>query len=86
MASKPVTLTSAFLGALLAFGNPDWDARASTAPAAAQDSGTLQRADADMRRAVEKLMQLGAKPIGTVPAGEASRYPTCPRRWSGMSI
>jgi acetyl esterase len=76
MASKLATLTSASLGALLAFGSPGLDARAQTTPAAAQDSGTLQRADADMRRVIEKLMQLGAKPIGTQSVEETRRGPS----------
>ena len=76
MASKLVTLTSASLGALLTLGSLSLDARAQTTPAAAQDSGTLQRADADMRRVIEKLMQLGAKPIGTQSVEETRRGPS----------
>ena len=71
-ATKRAILASASLGVMLAFGGAG-TARAQTAPAAATsptvatspDSGTMLRADADMRRVLEKLMQLGAKPIGT---------------------
>ena len=76
MAGKFVTLTSASLGALLAFGSPSLGARAQTAPPATQDSGTLRRADADMRRVIEKLMQLGAKPLGTQSVEETRRGPS----------
>ena len=76
MAGKFVTLTSASLGALLAFGSPSLGARAQTAPPATQDSGTLRRADADMRRVIEKLMQLGAKPLGTQTVEETRRGPS----------
>ena len=76
MTGKRLLLTSVFLGALLASGSPGLDARAQTAPAVAQDSGTLQRADADMRRVIEKLMKLGAKPIGTQSVEETRRGPS----------
>ncbi len=76
MASKLVTLTSTSLSALLTLGSLSLDARAQTVPAATQDSGTLQRADADMRRVIEKLMQLGAKPIGTQSVEETRRGPS----------
>ena len=79
MTSKLGTLTSASLGVLLGFGSPVLDAYAQATPAAtttAQDSGTLQRADADMRRVIEKLMQSGAKPIGTQSVEETRRGPS----------
>ena len=76
MTRKRLILTSVFLGALLASGSPGLDARAQTAQAAAQDSGTLRRANADMRRVIEKLMQLGAKPIGTQSVEETRRGPS----------
>lgn len=52
-------------------------ARAQSAPsAAAAHSGTMQRADADMRKVLEKLMELGAKPLGTQSPEETRRGPT----------
>ena len=36
----------------------------------------MKRADADMRRVIEKLMQLGAKPIGTQSVEETRRGPS----------
>lgn len=76
MTRKLAILASASLGVLLAFDSPGLGARAQTAPAAMQDSGTLQRADADMRRVIEKLMQLGAKPLGTQSVEDTRRGPT----------
>ena len=37
------------------------------------DSGTMKRADKDMRRVLEKLQQLGAKPLGTTSVEEARK-------------
>ena len=76
--TKRAALASLSLGAALAVAAWGADTRAQTAPApaAAENSGTLQRADADMRRVVEKLLQLGAKPIGTQSVEETRRGPT----------
>ncbi len=60
---------SASLGVLLAFGSLGLDAGAQTAPAAAQDSGTLRRADADMRRVLEKLARVQWPVAGREAAG-----------------
>ena len=67
---KRVALATISLGAMLALAMPD------TAHAQMQDSGTLQRSDADMRRVIEKLTQLGAKPLGTQSVEETRRGPT----------
>ena len=71
-----MSLTAASLGASLALGSPGLDAYAQTAPGTTQDSGTRQRADADMRRVLEKLKQLGAKPLGTQTVEETRRGPS----------
>jgi acetyl esterase/lipase len=41
-----------------------------------QDSGTMQRADRDMRQVLQKLQELGAKPIGTQSVEETRKGPT----------
>ena len=46
------------------------------AVAATETSQTLQRADADMRLVIQKLLQLGAKPIGSLSVEETRRGPT----------
>lgn len=74
--SRLSALTSISLGALLALGIPSLTAHAETAQSTAQDSGTLQRANPDMRRVIEKLMQLGAKLIGTQTVEETRRGPS----------
>ena len=73
---KALTLTSVSLGALLAFGSTGMELHAQPAPAAKQDSGTLQRADAEMRRVLTKLIQLGAKPLGTQTVEETRHGPS----------
>ena len=73
MSLKRSSFVSISLGALLAFGLP---AAPVHAQAATQDSGTLKRANADMRRVLEKLIQLGAKPIGTQTVEETRRGPS----------
>ena len=50
--------------------------RTPAVPTTVQDSGTLERADADMRLVIEKLIQLGAKPIGTQSVEETRRGPS----------
>lgn len=77
-ATKRAALASVSLGAMLVFGAAGADTRAQTAPApaAAENSGTLQRADPDMRRVLEKLSQLGAKPLGTQSVEETRAGPT----------
>ena len=76
MIKKRLTLSSVSLAALLAVYGPAPDAHAQAAPAATQDSGTMQRADADMRRVLEKLTQLGGKPLGTQTVEETRRGPS----------
>ena len=73
-ATKRAVLASVSLGAMLALGAPS--PALAQAPAAAQDSGTIQRADPDMRRVIEKLVQLGAKPLGTQTVEETRRGPS----------
>ena len=75
MTFKRTAMASISLGALLALGVVGADARAQTTPAA-ENSGTLQRSDADMRRVIEKLQQLGAKPLGTQSVEATRRGPT----------
>ena len=70
--TKRTLLASIALGAMLALGATGADVRAQTAPAA-ENSGTLQRSDADMRGVIEKLGQLGAKPLGTQSVEETRR-------------
>ena len=41
-----------------------------------QDSGTMERADADMREVLVQLDKLAPKPLGTVPPEEARKQPT----------
>lgn len=41
-----------------------------------EDSGTLERATADMAAVIEKLMELGAKPVHTLTVEEARSQPT----------
>lgn len=43
---------------------------------APQDSGTLERADGDMKKVLEQLIKLGGKPIETLSAAEARKQPT----------
>ena len=68
--TRRTALAAIPFGAALALGGMP---RAQTAPDA---SGTLQRANADMRLVIEKLMQLGAKPLGTQSVEETRRGPT----------
>ena len=44
--------------------------------AASTDSGTMERADEDMRTVLQKLMELGAKPIETLTVEQARTQPT----------
>ena len=76
--TRRATLASASLGTAFALGAMGTSTRAQTAPggAAIETSSTLQRADADMRRVLEKLQQLGAMPIGTQSVEETRRGPT----------
>ena len=46
------------------------------AAANADDSGTMQRADKDMKRVLAKLQELGAKPLGTQSVEETRNGPT----------
>lgn len=76
MPDKRIVAASACLGLILVLGTLSMDARAQTPSSAVQDSGTMQRADTDMRRVLEKLMQLGAKPLGTQSVEETRRGPS----------
>ena len=85
-ALSPTFLASISLGALLTCAMPGQEAHAQAAlapraatdngPRAAMDSGTIQRASPDMRRVIEKLLQLGAKPLGTQSVQETRQGPT----------
>ncbi len=74
--TKRALLASFSLVAVLAAGSAMTGSRAQTAQATGENSGTLTRSDADMRRVIEKLVQLGAKPIGTQSVEETRRGPT----------
>lgn len=50
-------------------------ARAAT-PSEAETSNTVPRANLDMKRVIEKLMQLGAKPLGTETVAATRKGPT----------
>ena len=77
-------LTVVSLGSLTVLAVEAGNAHAQTTPpiiaatgaVAAPDSLTLQRANADMRRVLEKLQELGAKPIGTQSVEETRKGPT----------
>ncbi len=45
-------------------------------PAASADSGTMDRADKDMKKVLEALQKLGPKPIETLTPAEARKQPT----------
>ena len=45
-------------------------------PAAQDDSGTMKRSDKPMRQVLDKLMELGAKPLGTQSVEETRKGPT----------
>src|SRR4051794_10086137 len=51
-------------------------AQTSSPPAAQDDSGTMKRSDKPMRQVLEKLMELGAKPLGTQSVEETRKGPT----------
>lgn len=81
MASFKVTaLATASIGALMALSmfNTEAHAQSTQSPAMkkADDSGTMQRANKDMKRVLEKLQQLGAKPIGTQSVADTRKGPT----------
>lgn len=71
------SLAGVSLAALTALAAP---ALAQSSPPAAaatsEDTSTLKRADADMRKVLQALEQLGPKPIATLSAEEARRQPT----------
>ena len=82
-AFKRMALATISLGALMALNQMATESRAQTQPAArpdaamkTDDSGTMARADKDMKRVLEKLQQLGAKPIGTQSVQETRKGPT----------
>ncbi len=75
---RRLALATVSLGALTMLGTvaaPAQTARPATS-AKPDDSGTMQRSSKDMQRVLEKLMQLGAKPIGTQSVEETRRGPT----------
>jgi acetyl esterase/lipase len=74
---KRAALATISLAALLAFNPLTLRALAQPAKqAAADDSGTMQRADKDMKRVLSKLQELGAKPIGTQSVEATRKGPT----------
>ncbi len=76
--TRRVALTAFTLGTTLVSRPFSTLAQTPTPPEAsgAENSGTLQRADADMRRVIEKLLQLGAKPIGSQSVEATRTGPT----------
>ncbi|HKH95361.1 MAG TPA: alpha/beta hydrolase [Beijerinckiaceae bacterium] len=74
---KRAALATISLAALLALNPLTLHALAQPAKqAAADDSGTMQRADKDMKRVLAKLQELGAKPIGTQSVEVTRKGPT----------
>ncbi|WP_201837715.1 alpha/beta hydrolase [Microvirga zambiensis] len=74
-----LALTGASLTVLLGLGTPMAFAQSKSPQAqpAAQDSGTMQRADKeDMRPVLMKLQELGAKPIEQLSVEQARSQPT----------
>ncbi len=79
-AIKSAALATISIGALTALTPPALaqTAQHSTPAAAAHsdDSGTMQRADKDMKRVLTKLQELGAKPLGTQSVEDTRKGPT----------
>ncbi len=74
---KRAALATISLAALLALNPLTLRALAQPAKqAAADDSGTMQRADKDMKRVLTKLQELGAKPLGTQSVEDTRKGPT----------
>jgi len=82
---KRFALATVSLGALAGLTTLAHEAQAQGAqqrtaqPAAqhnADHSGTMQRADKDMRQVLQKLQELGAKPLGTQSVEETRKGPT----------
>ena len=75
---KRTGLAGASVGALMALHAAPAESYAQTAPPAAKsdDSGTMQRANKEMKRVLQKLKDLGAKPLGTQSAVETRKGPT----------
>ncbi|WP_460451317.1 alpha/beta hydrolase [Alsobacter sp. SYSU BS001988] len=75
---KPALWATISLAALTpSFGASALAQTASSASTSmSDDSGTMQRSDKDMRRVLEKLHALGAKPIGTQSVEETRKGPT----------
>ena len=74
---KRAALATISLAALLALNPLTLRALAQPAKqAASDDSGTMQRADKDMKRVLAKLQELGAKPIGTQSVEATRKGPT----------
>ena len=75
---KRAALATAAIAAVVALNTMITEARAQTAQPAmkSDDSGTMQRADKDMKRVLEKLLQLGAKPIGSQSVEDTRKGPT----------
>ena len=76
--TRRAALATASMGTVFTFDATRMDAvaQSATSGATTQNSGTLQRANPDMRLVIEKLRQLGAKPIGTQSVEETRRGPT----------
>lgn len=68
------TSFAALIGLSLAAAVPS--AIAQQSQAAAKDSGTMQRADKDMRLVLQKLQALGAKPVEMLSVEQARQQPT----------
>jgi acetyl esterase len=71
---RPIALV--LLPAIALFGGPGQQTARAAAPLAAETSNTVQRANPDMRRVIEKLAELGAKPLGTETVAATRKGPT----------
>lgn len=72
-------LAAASIGAVMGLSTMPTESCAQTVQPSAMttdDSGTMQRADKDMKRVLQKLLQLGAKPIGTQSVAQTRQGPT----------
>jgi len=78
MSKTLVLLTAASLLAISAVTLPAFanDEKEQASIAASPDSGTMDRADGDMKRVLQALQDLGGKPIETLTPTEARQQPT----------
>jgi acetyl esterase len=67
---------AAFMVPTLAFAQDAAPANTVTEAPAMDDSGTLERSTPEMRAVIEKLMELGAKPVHMLTVEEARSQPT----------